>query len=210
MSKESFQVLLTAPTKLEGRVFEEHGLDKAHVLITGIGTPLTLSSLLDYLYWHPVDLAIQVGFAGSFNESLTIGTTHVVLMDAFADVAWYSDGQREPVYKNHGGSFFPLAGYLLPNGLSAHVEGVRGITVHEPTMDKENIIWLKKYWSPDLETMEGAAFYLACNLRNVPSLQIRVVSNYVGDNREKWEFSLALQALKKTWVPLVKKIYPYV
>ena len=210
MAKERFHILLTAPTELESRVFERHELDQAYILVTGIGTPLTLSSVLDYLYWHPVDLAIQVGFAGSFDDTLPIGTTHVVLMDAFADVAWYSDGQREPVYKKHGYSFFPLDGYLFPIGLNASVEGVRGITVHEPTIDEENMNWLKKHWSPDVETMEGAAFYLACNLRHVPSLQIRVVSNYVGDSREKWEFPLALQALKKTWLALVKKIYPHV
>jgi futalosine hydrolase len=51
---------------------------------------------------------------------------------------------------------------------------------------------------PQIESMEGAAFFYACRQLNVPCLQIRAVSNYVEKrNRDNWHIGLAIKNLNK-------------
>lgn len=209
MVKDAFRILLTAPTTLESKVFEDHGLIDADMLVTGVGSPLTLGVLLDYLYWHPYDIVIQVGFAGTFDKSLPTGMVCPVMSDAFADVAWLKNGKLEPVYKHSSHDYFSWEGWIIPHGVVVE-DGVRSVTVHQPTKDEQTIDWLKQNWNPVLETMEGAAFYLACNIRKIPSLQLRVVSNKVGQQQSTWDFATAMKALKHQWLSLVRKYFPHV
>jgi futalosine hydrolase len=66
-------------------------------------------------------------------------------------------------------------------------------TVHgnEPSIKK-----LADRLQPQLESMEGAAFFYACRQADVPCLQIRAVSNYVEKrNRDAWRIELAIKNL---------------
>jgi len=49
---------------------------------------------------------------------------------------------------------------------------------------------------PDIETMEGAAFFYVCAMERVPCLQLRAISNRVERrNRGAWKIDLALANL---------------
>jgi futalosine hydrolase len=44
--------------------------------------------------------------------------------------------------------------------------------------------------------MEGAAFFYVCLQEKVPFIQIRGISNYVGEqNKSKWDIDLAISSL---------------
>jgi futalosine hydrolase len=52
--------------------------------------------------------------------------------------------------------------------------------------------------SPDVESMEGAAFAYACALSAVPYAQVRAISNLVERrNRDAWRMDLAVRNLNR-------------
>ena len=55
---------------------------------------------------------------------------------------------------------------------------------------------IKNRLNPDIETMEGAAIFRVCNDFNIPCMQIRSVSNFVGErNKKNWDIDLAIKNL---------------
>ncbi|MBK8564227.1 MAG: hypothetical protein IPN76_13040 [Saprospiraceae bacterium] len=62
---------------------------------------------------------------------------------------------------------------------------------------------LKQYPS-DVESMEGAAFFLACLMAGQPFLEIRSISNLVeARNREAWDLPKAIQQLNNVLIEMV-------
>ena len=61
--------------------------------------------------------------------------------------------------------------------------------------------------NPQLESMEGAAFFYACEEYKLPCLQIRAVSNYVEKrNRANWDIPLAIKNLNNFAIEMIKSI----
>jgi futalosine hydrolase len=55
--------------------------------------------------------------------------------------------------------------------------------------------------------MEGAALHYVCLQENIPFLQIRSISNRVGErDKAKWEFKEAIKNLNKELAVLLKEI----
>jgi futalosine hydrolase len=55
---------------------------------------------------------------------------------------------------------------------------------------------ISEKYHPDIETMEGAAFFYICSRENIPFLAVRAVSNRVEPrNKEKWNIPLAISNL---------------
>jgi len=62
----------------------------------------------------------------------------------------------------------------------------------------EKTVQLIKGFEPQIESMEGAAFFYVCILEKIPFIEIRSVSNEVGErDRSKWNIPLALDSLKE-------------
>jgi futalosine hydrolase len=73
---------------------------------------------------------------------------------------------------------------------------VKGITVNTVHGNSASIKKVKKKFNPDIESMEGAAFFFACQNEKIPCLQIRAISNYVEKrNKKKWKMKLAVKNL---------------
>lgn len=51
---------------------------------------------------------------------------------------------------------------------------------------------------PEIENMEGAAFFAVCEALGVACCQIRAVSNYVGEPFDRWTVGLAVENLTAT------------
>ena len=51
---------------------------------------------------------------------------------------------------------------------------------------------------PEIENMEGAAFFAVCEALGVACCQIRAVSNYVGEPFDRWAGGLAVENLTAT------------
>ena len=62
-------------------------------------------------------------------------------------------------------------------------------------------------YNPKIESMEGAALHYVCTDLEVPYLQIRSISNYVGErDKIKWKMPLAIANLNDTLVNIVNRL----
>jgi futalosine hydrolase len=88
-------------------------------------------------------------------------------------------------------------GRLINKHLSAYnqlqLPEVTALTVNEITTRKERIAQLKSIYNPTIESMEGAALHYVGNDLNIPYLQIRGLSNYIGErDKSKWKIKDAI------------------
>ena len=78
----------------------------------------------------------------------------------------------------------------------ASLRAVNGITVNTVHGNDDSIARVTRRFSPDVESMEGAAFMYACLIHGVPFAQVRAVSNIVERrNRAAWKLAEAIANL---------------
>ena len=66
---------------------------------------------------------------------------------------------------------------------------------------------IRKKYHPLLESMEGAAFHYVCLMKNIPFIQLRSASNYVGErDKSKWKMNEAIVNVNKVVYDLINKL----
>ena len=89
-----------------------------------------------------------------------------------------------------------------------NLKTVTGITVNEVTTRKERIKQLLKKYEPVTESMEGAALHYTCRSTGTPFLQMRTISNYIGErDKGKWLIKESLDNLNATLLKYIDKLY---
>jgi futalosine hydrolase len=85
-----------------------------------------------------------------------------------------------------------------PLRLVAGIPLATGVTVHTVSGEPQRIADLQARFSPDIETMESAAFFYVCLQEKIPFLALRAISNRVESrDKSRWDIPLALQYLGK-------------
>ena len=190
--------------------FNNHEIE---VLITGIGQAAATYLLTYSLQNKRPDLVIQAGIAGTFTNELLLGQTVFVKQDAFGDL-----GMEE---KEIFTSVFD-AGFANKNNLpftdgwlinehplldNASLQIVKAVTVNKVSdslVQKQQLI---NCFAPQIETMEGAALHYVCLQENVPFIQIRNISNEVGErDKNKWKMKEAIENLNNELQKLINEI----
>jgi nucleoside phosphorylase len=111
------------------------------------------------------DLIILAGIAGTYTDELSIGETVAVRSEVIADMGRRSGGEFTPLFqKTYSTSVIP-AGY---RAVPSNTVNCAGALVEQPT-------------AAEIENMEGAAFFAVCEKFGVPAMEIRTVSNRVGE-----------------------------
>ena len=199
-------ILLVAATQPEIQPLLDYFGDEKpfDVLITGVGMVATAFALGNHFAQNKYDLVINLGIAGSFDSSLVLGEVVEVEEDILSELgAEDGDGFLTIEDLGFGESRFRPIGTML----FLPVKKVRGITVNTVHGDENSIRKITKRLQPQLESMEGAAFFYACKNSMVPSVQIRSVSNYVEKrSRENWKIGLAVKNLNDFAIGLLKKL----
>ncbi len=171
-----------------------HSVD---VLITGVGMTATAFGLGKILH-KKYDLAINAGVAGSFKKDIALGTVVNVVSDCFADFG-VEDGNTFITAAEIGlvsSSEFKVSGLFNKNKLLKSLPKVEGITVNTVHGNTTSIKKVVQKFNPEIESMEGAAFYYSCQQSGLPALQIRAISNYVEKrNKKKWKMENAISNL---------------
>ena len=94
--------------------------------------------------------------------------------------------------------------------LSTGSKQVKAITVNEITTDTKRIAWYQQNVSPVVESMEGAAFHYVCLKENIPFLQLRSISNYIGErDKAKWNLKEAITNLNEKLILLLNELSKY-
>ena len=201
-------ILIVAATKFEVEPLTHAFGNKVDVLVTGAGMVPTAFGMARQFNNHTYDLAINLGIAGSFDRNFNLGDVVEITEDTFSELG----AQDDETFINidtlgFGKSVFTPTTSLNEVYPSFYLKKARAITVntvhgHEPSIQK-----IQQRLNPQLESMEGAAFFYACRQVNVPCMQIRAVSNYVEKrNREAWNIGLAIKNLNTFAVDLVGQI----
>ncbi|MGZ3752380.1 MAG: futalosine hydrolase [Mucilaginibacter sp.] len=177
------------------------------VLIAGVGMVATAFSLGQHLTANQYDLAINLGIAGSFDRDIIWGEVVEVIEDCFSELGAEDDHSFLTIDElGFGEGNFKPTTSLAALG-SFNLKQVKAITVNTVHGNEQSIKQLTGRIQPQLESMEGAAFFYACKQAGVPCLQIRAVSNYVEKrNRDAWQIGLAIKNLNSFAVELIRQL----
>ena len=195
-------ILIAAATPTEIAPFLEEyryrGADFLHevdVLITGIGLTAATYSISKQVQLKRPDLIIQAGIAGCFDTSIPLGTVVVVKKEIIADQAviqakeWKTLFDLELLSPNQR----PYTNRWLINKSDIlrkiKLKKVTAISINEISTSPQKINWYKELFNPITESMEGAALHYVALMENIPFLQLRAISNYIGErNKANWNF----------------------
>ncbi|HUE88698.1 MAG TPA: futalosine hydrolase [Vicinamibacterales bacterium] len=177
------------------------GDDAIDVLVTGVGMVATAARCAQALARSRYDVAYNFGICGAFDRSIALGAVVHVVSDCVPELG-AEDGHRfVPLHElglaaDHG----VLVNEAPPaNDVLRALPAVRGITVNTVHGRDESIAAIVERLSPQVESMEGAAFAYACTISGVAYAQVRAVSNIVERrNRGAWRLDLAIRNLHDT------------
>ncbi|MGH2565686.1 MAG: futalosine hydrolase, partial [Ginsengibacter sp.] len=165
----------------------------------GVGIPATIFHLTKKLSKKKYDLVIQAGIAGSFTDILKKGSVVFIERDSFGDIGISENGNFKTLFETGfvNETDFPFTnGWLVnPNKHDkySHLSTAIGVTVNKITDDKEQIKKLVEKFNPGIESMEGAALHYVCLQQKVNFLQLRCISNIVGErDKVKWHLKEAI------------------
>ena len=184
-----------------GRLIHAGSVD---FLVSGIGSVFTTLHLTRALLQTDYDLLIQAGICGSFEEEFAPGDICQIISERFSDLGAEDHDKFLDIFDMNlmDPDTAPFVdGFLLnPNQFASPfiqaIPKAKAITVNTVHGNASSISKIKKRWHPHVESMEGAAFFLASLYAGVPFLEIRSVSNYITPrNRSDWEIDVAIHEL---------------
>ncbi|MEO7961805.1 MAG: futalosine hydrolase [Ginsengibacter sp.] len=195
------KLLVVAATEGEIAPFIEAGYP-VDLAVTGVGIPSTIIQVSKKLQEQTYDLAIQAGIAGTFIASLEQESCVLVEQDTFADIGAEEQGVFQTIFemgladKNE----FPYKDGWLKNEhpflKQRMLPMVSAITVNKITDNATVTANTYSKFHPAVESMEGAAFHYVCLCNHVPFLQLRSISNIVGErDKKKWKMYEAINSL---------------
>jgi futalosine hydrolase len=213
--------LVVSATVLEIKPFIQHcrttsKLDyidlQLDFLVTGVGSLNASYGLMKHLQVKKPDIVIMAGIAGAFDQSLILGDVVAVKNESLADLGVNEKDGYKDVFdlKLLAANEFPFKQKKLTNPFKVLMERTKlplvgSVTVNQITASKKTAELYQTKYKAKIENMEGAALHLVCMKENIPFVQIRSISNYVGErNKQKWKLKEAVQNLNKELIRLVE------
>ena len=187
--------------------FFKSPIENISFLITGVGmvnTAFKLGQLSNEKY----DFAINVGICGAFEQDLKIGEVVDIVSDTLSEMGAENDEEFiEYNNLNLGGTNVYRNRVNAEIKILRELKNVKSITVNTIHGNDQSIKRVKDLYLPDVESMEGAAFFRACEGLSDYYLQIRAVSNYVEKrDKSKWNIPLAIKNVNEFVIDLLQVI----
>ncbi len=209
--RRHFEFRQDSPLVWKGKV-NEMDISMLH---TGIGMTNTALHLGYFLGQCTVDVALNIGIAGSYDHRWSLGTIVEIVEDTFAELgAEYLDTfydlekmgfplmqVKDIVYYN------TLKNPLSPLGNFPIATAITANTVHGQS---HSISLMRSRWNKQIESMEGAAFFQAMLFKEIPFRALRGISNYVEIrelNNQSWRIREAAEEVQKAIIQLLAKGY---
>ena len=151
---------------------------------SGIGMLASSISLMKMFTQETPTLIIQVGIAGCFDKKIPLGKVFAVKDDFAGDIG------------------------VMENKVWKDLFDMKLETVNTITTDKNQIQLLSSRYKAVLESMEGASLHYMGRDLTTPFIQIRAVSNYVGErDKSKWKTQEAIYNLNETLLEFLDALY---
>lgn len=191
-------------TKLEEQGWEKMAMPPKFIC-TGPGlTNATFTITRSIIEWKP-SMAIQIGIAGSYAETYPTGTAVAIESECLGDTGVWENGHFRDLFDLGllNADQPPFENSVLPNPYISEwslprIPLVKGVSVNEITTRKSDIERQNQKYQAVSESMEGAAFHYAALSLGVPFLQLRGLSNFIGErDKKKWEIEKALEVVSE-------------
>ncbi len=203
--------------KVAGKTVYRGKLSGHDVLLlnSGLGKVNAAHSATCLIENYPVKGVINIGVGGAYPGSgLKIGDVAIASKEIYGDEGvitskgWDSlkkigiplvlDGKKK--YFNE----FLLNNSLLIKSAQPVTKSGPFITVSSTTGTLKRAIELEKRFDAICENMEGAAIAQVCTIYKIPMLEIRGISNKVGErDKRKWDLGLASENCQKLLLKLL-------
>jgi futalosine hydrolase len=210
------QLLLCAATMFEIQPAIDRIKEKnlpVEILVTGVGSTAASYHLTKKIMSNKPGFVLQAGVAGSFDEQLALGEVVMVENEMIGDLGVREDERFKDLFQlgladlNH----HPFSnGKLINDGIVqfdlSPAKKVHGVTVNEITTNNERINHYKQLGA-QVESLEGAALHYVALAENVRFLQLRSISNYVGErDKSKWVLHEAIRTLNDELIQIIDKL----
>ena len=175
-------------------------------LYTGVGILSSAVSLTQHVFQSKPDLIIQAGIAGCLNENLILGNVVVIETEYLGDTGVWEGGEWKDLFdmnllqndkkpfQNRG-----LVNNRIDEFNKLNLDKVNGVTVNQITTGEQQRLMLKQKYKAGIESMEGASLHYVCTLFDIPFIQIRSISNIVGErDKSKWKMKDAIENVNET------------
>lgn len=213
------KLLIVAATEPELKgikdLLKEAQASSVDFLVTGVGMINTTFELSRVLFQQKYDYVINIGIAGSFDRDISLGEVVWVRRELFSEMG-AEDGDDflsliQLGLQSHDEFPFEwgeLKAPVLPEiNTLAGLKQVRAITVNKVHGNDASIMKTNMQFSPQIESMEGAAVFYVSLKMAMPCIQIRAISNYVERrNRNAWKIKEALDNLNTHTIKLIEEI----
>lgn len=177
---------------------------KLHVHFTDVGLTAATFSITRLAITLQPDVIIQAGIAGTFRTTFTPGEVMLVQNECLGDLGVQENTNWKDVFQLglSNPHELPFENGGLPNPFLHHfsflqLPAVDAVTVNQISTDAATIGRIQQH-NPTaiLESMEGAALHYVARQLGIPFIQIRAVSNRVGErDKSLWHFSAAIDGL---------------
>jgi len=164
------------------------------LLESGVGPVEAAAQTARALASARYDAVVNAGIAGAFRGRAQLGEALIVAEERLADLGL----EQGRLVLPDGAQLIDRA--FASDDLLARLERVAcrvgaGVTVFNVTTTDATAARLARGYDADVESMEGFAVLRACEQAGVPGVEIRGISNYVGDRtRSEWDFAAGTRA----------------
>jgi len=189
----------------------------AHITVSfhqsGVGMLASAVSLTQLVLQKP-SLIIQAGIAGCFDETAALGKVYAIGEEMLADTGVEESGEWKDLFDLNltQPNNAPFTNKVLPNPwLQQHnlpgLPVVNSVTINEITTSPKRRRQIIEKYNPFIESMEGASLHYTCLQQNIPFIQIRATSNYIGErDKTKWKMKEAIANLNNVLLEYLTKL----
>lgn len=184
------------------------------ILITGIGLMASTYQLTNFIKTKSPAYLVQAGIGGSFNINFQPGSTFIIRDEVMGDMGVEENNSFKDLFDmgliQPGATPYTNDRLLNPyiaDWKQAGLPIARGITLSEITTNKKRIELLREKYNCDIESMEGAALHYVCLQQSIPFVQIRSVSNFVGErDKSRWKLKESVINLNLELIRIIQQL----
>lgn len=172
--KTHIKTIFVCPTEMELKAV---GAD----FLCGVGAVESAANLAHIILDYRPERVVLAGIAGAIDKSLEIGDVVAVSSETTADTGVFRGAEFKPIFERK---------YVCAD---AEIASLRCVTSQSVNAS------CSPYTANEvqIENMEGASLFAVAQGLGVKFLEIRAISNSVGDHRDNWNIELALHKLSK-------------
>jgi len=184
---------------------------KISVLISGVGSPSMAFALGQY-HLLDVDLVIHAGLSGAFDKNMELGSIVEIEKEKWSDLgARDRDGSFIDIHELGlcDVNQFPFHQKWILNhfNLNLQIPKMFGITTNCVSGTALEIKSLSEKYPNAIESMEGAAVFYACRMKDVKFISIRSISNHVlPRDKSLWKIQESIQSLNQYIISLLQEL----